>query len=73
MLLRVRVVPNSRKAQIEELEQNHLTVKVLAPPARGRANRELIETLARYYNKPKQSVEIRKGLHSRDKIVEIKD
>ncbi len=73
MLLRVRVVPNSRKAQIEELGQNHLRVKVVAPPVRGRANRELIETLARYYNKPKQSVEIRKGSHSRDKIVEIKD
>lgn len=73
MLLRVRVMPNSSKVQIEDLGENNLRVKVKAPPVRGQANRELIETLARYYNKPKQSVEIKKGLHSHNKIVEVKD
>jgi uncharacterized protein (TIGR00251 family) len=48
-------------------------VRVIAPPIGGQANRELIETLARYYKTPKQSVEIKKGLHSRNKIVEVKD
>jgi uncharacterized protein (TIGR00251 family) len=73
MLLKVRVMPNSRKVQVEELGENHLRVRVIAPPIGGQANRELIETLARYYKTPKQSVEIKKGLHSRNKIVEVKD
>lgn len=73
MMLRVHVMPNSRRAQVEVLGENNLRVRVLAPPVRGQANNELIETLARYYNIQKQSIQIKKGLHSRDKIVEVKD
>ena len=73
MLVKVRVIPRSTRVAIEELEKNRLRVRVLSPPTDDRANNELIDILARYYNKRKSAVQIKKGLRSRDKLVEVKD
>lgn len=73
MILYVRVIPRSKKKEIIDLGDNRVRVKVISPPAEGRANRELIESLARYYGKSKSSITIRKGIASRDKVVEITD
>jgi uncharacterized protein (TIGR00251 family) len=71
MHLRIKVVPRSKKNEVIDLGHNQLKVKVVSPPSDGRANRELIETLARYYRKRKSSITIKKGRASKDKIVEI--
>jgi uncharacterized protein (TIGR00251 family) len=73
MQLRVRVVPRSRKAEVIDLGNNRLRVRVVSPPAEGRANDELIGLLARHYKKSKSSIIIKKGVKSRDKFVEIID
>ena len=73
MLLKVRVVTRSRKTGIEELNGDHIRVRVASPPVNERANNELIEIIARYYNRKKSAVRITKGLRSRNKIVEIAD
>jgi uncharacterized protein (TIGR00251 family) len=73
MYLRVRVVPRSKQTEIKELAHNHLRVRVLSPPSDNRANKELVALLARYYNKRKSSIRIKKGLKSPDKLVEIQD
>jgi uncharacterized protein (TIGR00251 family) len=42
-----------------------------SPPAEGRANRELIERLAEYFQVPRTQVRIVSGAGSRIKLVEI--
>ncbi len=73
MLLHVRVMPRSRKNEVMDLGQNRLKVRVVSPPVDGKANAELIESLARHFNRPRSSITIKRGASSRDKIVEIAD
>lgn len=73
MHLWIRVVPRSRKPEVIDLGNNRLKVRVVSPPAEGRANDELIGLLARRYKRSKSSIIIKKGLKSRDKFVEILD
>ncbi|MGB7056054.1 MAG: DUF167 domain-containing protein [bacterium] len=73
MLVKIRVIPRSKYAEIEELGKDHLRVRVLSPPSDDRANSELIAILARYYNKRKSAIRIKRGLRSRDKLIEVRD
>lgn len=73
MMVKVRVIPRSRKNAVIDLGKSLLKVRVLSPPTDNRANNELIEVLARYYNTSKSSIKIRRGLKSRVKLVEIED
>lgn len=73
MLVKIRVISRSKYVEIEELGKDHLKVRVLSPPIDDRANNELIAILARYYNKRKSAVRIKKGFRSRDKLIELKD
>ncbi len=73
MLVEIHVIPRAKKVKIEERGKNSLKVHLLSPPVDGRANKELVTILARYYGKSKSSIIIRKGFRSRDKIIEIRD
>jgi uncharacterized protein (TIGR00251 family) len=73
VLLKVRVTPRSKSVEIEELGKDRLRVRVLSPPTDDRANNELIAILARYYNRRKSAIRIKRGLRSRDKLIELKD
>ena len=73
MLVRVRVIPRSKKNEVIDLGNNQLKVRVISPPVDGRANKELIESLARYYRKSISSITIKRGTTSRAKLVEIAD
>ena len=48
-------------------------VRVKAPPIDGKANKELIELLAKYFQIPKRNIEIKSGFTSRSKIIIIKE
>jgi len=63
----------SKQSEVTDLGNNSLRVRVISPPAEGRANKELIGLLAQHYKKSKSSITIKKGVTSRDKLVEIKD
>ena len=73
MLVKVHVVPKSKSVEIEELAEKCLRVRLISPPVDGRANSELIKLLARYYKKNKSAVKIKKGLRSRDKLIDVAD
>ena len=70
MMIRVRVVPGSRREGIEE-DGDVLVVRVRAPPERGKANRRVIELLSEYFGVSKSEIEIVRGSRSRDKVVRI--
>ncbi len=50
-----------------------ITICVKSKPVRGKANRELVETLADYFGLPKDKVHIISGLKSTKKVVEIEN
>jgi len=70
--VKVKVVPNSKKAKVEQTEGGGiLRVNVDAPAKEGKANKRLVEILAKYFSKPKTSIRIVKGQTSKNKVVEI--
>ncbi|PIU67712.1 MAG: hypothetical protein COS84_03880, partial [Armatimonadetes bacterium CG07_land_8_20_14_0_80_40_9] len=54
--IQVKVIPNSKEAKIKEESEKILKVKVDAPAREGKANKRLIEILARHFSKPKTSI-----------------
>ncbi|HUL43346.1 MAG TPA: DUF167 domain-containing protein [Bacteroidota bacterium] len=67
----IRVKPNSRRNEVEELEDGTYVVRVTSPPIEGKANEMVIEVLAEYFGRPKRSVTILRGESSRQKVVRI--
>jgi len=70
--------PNSKKTltakkkpRIEKDLQNTLHVYVSQPPLEGKANRAVIEALAKYFGVKKSSIKLLKGEKSKTKLFEI--
>ncbi|NPB02796.1 MAG: DUF167 domain-containing protein [Thermotogae bacterium] len=70
MKVKVRVKPASKVAKVVE-EEGTLVVFLKSPPVEGRANRELVEVLAKHFGVTKDSVRILRGKKSRTKVIEI--
>jgi hypothetical protein len=71
MLLSIKVIPNSKKAEVKNPGENNYVVKLNAPAEKGKANLRLIEVLSEYFGVPKSLIRIIKGHKTRNKIVEI--
>ena len=71
MKKQVKVKPNSKKQSIEELEDGSLMIHLKSPPVDGKANKELIELLAKKFAVPKAKISIKSGLSSKIKLIEI--
>ncbi len=71
MQKQVKVKPNSKKQNIEEAVDGGLTVHLKSPPVDGKANKELIELLAKKFDVPKSQIRIKSGLSSRTKLIDI--
>lgn len=66
----IKVKPNSKQQIIEEALDG-MTVHLKSPPVDGKANKELIEILAKRFEVSKFQIRIKSGLSSRNKLVEI--
>ncbi len=71
MKKQVKVKPNSKRQTIEESEDGTLIVHLKSPPVDGKANKELIDLLAKKFNVPKSKIIIKSGLSSKTKVIEI--
>ena len=69
--IKVRVLPKSSRTQIIGIEGDTYKVKLTAPPVEGKANKALIELLARTLRIGKGRVDIVSGSRSRLKTVRI--
>lgn len=74
--LAVRVSPNARESSItgwssDEKGRPVLLVRLAAPPADGKANKELVRFLAEAFGLPKSEVTLLRGTSSRQKIIEL--
>lgn len=68
----VKVIPGARKTAIVGSEGEFLKIRVAAPPVDGKANQALIEFLAKLLSLPKSCIEIKSGITSKRKVVQIR-
>ncbi|MBD6616282.1 DUF167 domain-containing protein [Komarekiella sp. 'clone 1'] len=71
MQKKVKVKPNSKQQKIEEQPDGSLIVYLKSPPVDGKANEELIKLLAEKFDVSKSYIQIKIGLSSRQKLIEI--
>lgn len=71
MRFSVKVTPNSKRQEIIKEPDGSLRVYLKSSVKKGKANKELIEVLANYFDVPKIKIIIRIGGKSRNKIIEI--
>lgn len=71
--LNIKVQPRSRKRGIEKTDTGEYKVRVLSPPTKGEANKEVIETVADHFDLPSSSVKIVKGHKSRNKLIALEE
>jgi len=71
MNINAKVIPNSRKQEIIKETENSYKIKLVSTPEKNKANKELIELLANYFNTRKSNIKIIKGIKSRNKIITI--
>lgn len=74
--LAVRLTPSGGRNAVDGVETNaagetHLKVRVSAVPEKGKANKALIELLAKTLRIPKSSIRLISGDTSRQKILRI--
>jgi hypothetical protein len=72
----IRLTPNGSRDQIDGLEQSddggcHVKAKVTAVPEDGKANKALVQLLAKQLRVPKSSISVIAGETTRKKILRI--
>ena len=72
LVLGIKAQPKSSKDQICEPLEDHLKIKITAPPVDGKANAHLIKFLAKSFGVSKSAVELESGDCSRLKRIRIK-
>jgi len=71
MIIKVRVIPNSKRNEVVSRIGSILRVKISAPAVEGKANEELCEFLSDFFDVKRAMVFLRKGERGREKTIEI--
>ena len=72
LTIKIKVEPRSSKSGVVGPYGDALKVKLTSPPVEGKANKELIEVLAKAFGIAKKDVEIISGQSSKNKIVKLR-
>ena len=67
----LRVYPSAARSEVVGFTDGVLQVKVVAPPVKGKANKELIALLSQVLGVAKSTLTIVKGHTSRSKVIAI--
>ena len=68
MEIKVKVKTNKNKQEIQKIDENNYIINLKSSPIENKANKELIKLFSKEL---KLRVKIKKGLKSREKILEI--
>lgn len=71
--IRVKFATGERSVTIDANNKETYIVTVNSPPADGRANEEIIETLSKYFKIPKSLISIIKGKKGRKKTIKLEE
>ena len=69
--LSLRVHPRASRNAVVGWTGDTLNIRLTAPPVEGAANSDCLQFLADLLDVPKSQLEILKGEHSRNKVVQI--
>ena len=72
VIVNVRAQPRSSRAGVDGLQGDALKVRLRSAPVDGKANREIIETLADAFSLAKSRVEFKSGETSKTKRLLLK-
>lgn len=73
MRIKVRVVPNSKKESIQQIDSTTYRIKVREKAMEGRANEAVLRLITKHAGVSMADVRIIHGLTSREKIIGIKE
>ncbi|MDR2644519.1 MAG: DUF167 domain-containing protein [Endomicrobium sp.] len=71
MIIKVRVIPNSKRNEVVSRVGSILRVKIAVPAVEGKANEELCDFLADFFDVKRSMIFLRKGERGREKTIEI--
>ena len=71
MKIFIKVYPSSKEEKVVKKDDGSFNVRVKAPPQEGKANKAVINVLAKYFGVSKNSIMIKAGHSSKNKIIEI--
>ncbi len=71
MTIYIKVKPGASRNEIIKKDENHWEVFVTVTPQKGKANKAVIDILAKELGVPKSRISIKQGLKSKLKAVEI--
>jgi uncharacterized protein (TIGR00251 family) len=71
MIIKVRVIPNSKRNEVVSRVGSTLRVKIAATAVEGKANEELCDFLADFFDVKSSMIFLRKGARGREKTIEI--
>jgi len=71
ILITVHVVPNARETGILMERDGGITMRVNAPPLKGKANREIVKWLSKKLRTPSSQIRMIAGLTSNLKVIVI--
>lgn len=71
MIIKVRVIPNSKRNEVVSRVGSILRVKIAAPAVEDKANEELCDFLADFFDVKRSMIFLRKGERGREKTIEI--
>ncbi len=69
VVINVKAQPRSSKSGIDGLAGDAVKVRIRSAPVDGKANKELVETIADAFDLPKSRVEFRSGETSKQKRI----
>jgi uncharacterized protein (TIGR00251 family) len=69
--LRLAVVPNAKRTEVDGMHDGALRVRLAAPPMEGRANDELVAWLAKSLGVQRRAISLAQGASGRRKRVLI--
>ena len=71
ILVAVRVQPRGSRSEIQGVRDGRLRIKSIAPPADGKANKDVMRQLAKEFGVPPSRVSLKNGASQRNKTFVI--
>ena len=70
--LRIKVRPGAEDSEIKNvMDDDTIKVNIMSPPAKGKANNELVKLLGKKFNVNKENIKIISGAGERLKLLKI--
>jgi uncharacterized protein len=71
MKIFVKVKTKAKVEKTVKIDETHYVVSTNAPPEKGKANKDIIKILSKYFDIPVSRIKIIAGEKSKEKIIEF--